>query len=238
MITTRVKLILLILLNTAIILLPANSSTVFIAFIIVSSIAFYKSLMVNLKAIFLYLLGLFIVTILINYFLSDSNLLDVLPQFLKLFAVITISILLITDINIMELVASISFLKIPTKIAIAFGVGFRYFPLLINDIKRIQFIQTSKGYGLNPKSFKTKGFIESISVFLMPLFLSMLNRADNIALSVTLQQLEKRAQNYNFKKITNYEFLLLFSALLLLIYCILINTSIDIYAESTIPAQL
>lgn len=228
MITTRVKLILLIILNTAILLLPAKSVFVFVALIIITSIAFYNTLLVNLKTIFIYLTGLFVVTIILNYFLTDSDLINVVPEFLKLFAVISISILLITNINIMELVASISFLNIPSKVAIAFGVGFRYFPLLINDIKRIQFIQTSKGYGLSPKSFKSKGFIQSTSVFITPLFLSILKRADNIALSVTIQQLEKRALNYKFQKITKYEFLLLISALLFLVYSIVVKISIYI----------
>lgn len=220
MISTRVKLILLILLNTAIILLPAKSYLVFILIIFISSLAFYKSLLANFKTIFVYLFGLFLITILFNYLLGESDLLNIIPDFLKLFSIISISILLITDINIMELVASMSLIKIPTKIAIAFGVGFRYFPLLLNDIKRIHFIQSSKGYGLTPKSFKANGFISSVGVFFTPLFLSILKRTDNIALSVTIQRIEKRATNYIFQRLSMYESLLLILTAIFFMYCL------------------
>ena len=218
MISTRVKLILLVLLNTAIILLPAKFYFVFILLILVSSLVFYKSLFTNLKIIFIYLLGFFTITILLNYFVGESDLLNIVPDFLKMFSIISISILLITDINIMEFVASISVLKIPSRIAIAFGVGFRYFPLLLSDIKRIHFVQSSKGYGLSFKSFKANGFFLSVGIFLTPLFLSILKRTDNIALSVTIQRIERRVSNYTFQRFSNYEWLLLLSSLCLLIY--------------------
>lgn len=226
MISTRIKLILFILLNAAIILLPAQSYFAFLLIIFISSLAFYKSLLANFKIIFIYLLGLFLITILLNFLLEASDLLSIIPNFLKLFSIISISILLIADINIMELVASISYIRIPAKIAIAFGVGFRYFPLLLNDIKRINFIQTSKGYGLTRKSFKANGFFSTLGVFLTPLFLSILRRTDNIALSVTIQQIEKRAINYIFKKLSIYEWLLLIVSILFLVYCLIVKFKI------------
>lgn len=220
MITTRVKLILLIILNMAIVLLPAKYIVTFILLVLISGILFYESLRVNYRTIFIYLLGLFAFTILLNYIFSGKDFMTVVPEFVKLFSIISISILLITDINIMELVASITFLRVPTKIAIAFGVGFRYFSLLLYDVRRIQYIQSSKGYGLSFQSFKSKGFKLIISVFLTPLFLSILKRADNIALSVTIQQLEKRINYYKFERLSLYEFFLLLSSLLFLLYCI------------------
>jgi len=223
MITTRVKLILLIILNTAIIFLPAKSYYSFIAILLIYNLAFYKSLFTNFKTIFIYLLGFFLIAILLNYLLGESNLLSIVPDFLKLFTIINISILLITEINIMELVATISVIKIPTRIAIAFGVGFRYFPLLLNDIRRIHFIQSTKGYGLNFKSFKTHGFISSMTVFLTPLFLSILRRTDNIALSVTIQQIEDRAKKYTFHRVSIYEFSLLLVSITFLLYSIILK---------------
>ena len=230
MISTRIKLILLILLNTAIILLPAQFYFAFMLIIFISSLAFYKSFLVNFKIIFVYLVSLFLITILLNYLLGESELLGIIPGFLKVFAIISISILLITDLNIMELVASISFIKIPAKIAIAFGVGFRYFSLLLTDIKRIHFIQTSKGYGLNLKSFRSNGFISTVGVFLTPLFLSILKRADNIALSITIQQIEQRATSYIFKRISLYEWLLILSSVLFLIYCLILKFNLYKYS--------
>ena len=223
MISTRVKLILLILLNTAIIILPAKSYIVFCIIILISFFVFYKSLLANLKIIFFYLLGLFLITILLNYFLGESDLINIVPDFLKIFSIISISILLVSEINIMELVATITIIKIPSRLAIAFGVGFRYFPLLLNDIKRINFIQSAKGYGLNLKSFNSNGFISSVGVFLTPLFLSILKRTDNIALSVTIQQIEERAKNYTFQRISLYEFSLLITSSLFLVYCIILK---------------
>ncbi len=223
MISTRVKLILLVFLNTSIILLPAKHYFTFILIILISSLAFYKSLMVNFKTIFVYLLGLFLITILLNFLLGESDLISLVPDFLKIFSIISISIMLITDINILELVASITVMKVPTKIAIAFGVGFRYFPLLLSDVKRIHFIQSSKGYGLSLKSFFKNGFFSSVGIFLTPLFLSILKRTDNIALSVTIQRIEDRVSSYKFQRLSKYESTLLLSACCFFIYSLVVK---------------
>jgi energy-coupling factor transporter transmembrane protein EcfT len=166
----------------------------------------------------IYVLGLFIVSIILNCLLAGNNIADSAIDILKIFAIINISILLIQDINIMELVAFLSKIRIPTKIAIALGVGIRYFSLLTYDVKRINFVQSINGYGFNMRKIKKNGFIKTISIFLTPLFLNILKRTENISISVSIQNVENRAKGFQFKRTTIPEYMVLTISLAVLLY--------------------
>lgn len=217
MISTRYKIIFLIVLNVLIILLPERMYYVNIILLILFGFLLKRDLLYSLKLICLYLAILFILSISINHFFTDTSLEQLLRNSLKLFTIISLSILLVTNLNIMELVAFLNKIKLPAKVSIAIGVGFRYIELLMEDIKRINFIQTMSGYGITIQSVKRNGFLKTISVFSLPLFLSLLKRTENISLSILIQDIEQRSKNYSFKRTTITEYIVITFILLLML---------------------
>lgn len=221
MISTRVRILLLLIVNIGLILIPKESLFVFLAILVVYNIIFWKELISNLKLIFIYLIGLFAFAGILNFIFADFSFIDLLKDSIKIFTIISVSILLLGNINIMELVAILSKVKIPTKIAIAIGVGFRYFSLLIEDIKNINFIQKTNNYGINFKSFLQNGFFKSVNAFLLPLFLSVIRRTENISISISLQDVENRAKYYKFRKVNYLELLLTLLTIVILSFKII-----------------
>lgn len=223
MISTRYKIIFLIVLNVLIILLPERMYYVNIILLILFGFLLKRDLFYSLKSICLYLVLLFILSISINHFFTDTSLDQLLRNSLKLFTIITLSILLVSDLNIMELVAFLNKIKLPAKISIAIGVGFRYIGLLMEDIKRINFIQTMSRYGITIQSIKRNGFLKTISIFSLPLFLTLLKRTENISLSILIQDIEQRSKKYSLKKTTTIEFVVLTFTLLLMLLILYIR---------------
>ena len=191
------------------ILLPAQMYQAYILVLLLFGIAFRLELWQNLRSIIGYLLFLIVLCVVINFLFLNTSVKELFFNSLKIFTIITISILLVSDLNIMEMIAFLKKLGIPQKIAIAIGVGFRYASLFVDDLKRINFIQTMNGYGLNASSFKRHGILNSLGIFSLPVFLSMLNRTDKISMSILMQDIENRATFYKFKRINLSEAILL-----------------------------
>jgi energy-coupling factor transporter transmembrane protein EcfT len=122
----------------------------------------------------------------------------------------------------MELVTFLSRIKVPTKIAIALGVGFRYFGLLANDIKRINFVQSLNGYGFHYQAIKKNGIVKTTISFLLPVFLNILKQSENISISISIQNIELRTINFKFSKTTFIEFCLTAISLLIILYRVLL----------------
>lgn len=223
MISTSFRILLLFIVNIGLILIPKDFLFVFLVILIVYNFIFWKELLSNSVFIFIYLIGLFVFAGILNFVFNDFTFIDLLKDSTKIFTIINVSILLLGNINVMELVVFLSKVKIPTKIAIAIGVGFRYFSLLIEDIRNINFIQKTNNYGINNKSFRKNGFIKSINAFLLPLFLSIIRRTENISVSISLQDIESRAKFYKLKKPTLLEITLTISTVIILMYGIISN---------------
>ena len=221
MISTRYRILLLLLVNIGILLIPKELFFVFVIILLVYNLVFWKDLISNFKLICIYLIGLFVFAGILNFIFTDFNFINLLKDSIKIFTIINISILLLNNINIMELVAFLSKVKVPTKISIAIGVGFRYFSLLVDDIKNINFILKVNNYGISIKSFRKNGIFKSLNAFLLPIFLSIIRRTENISVSISLQDVENRAYYYKYSKSTFPEIILTVFTILILTYGII-----------------
>lgn len=226
MISTRYRIVLLLLVNIGILLIPKGLFFVFAIILLVYNFVFWKDLISNFKLICIYLIGLFVFAGILNFIFTDFSFVNLLKDSIKIFTIINISILLLNNINIMELVAFLSKAKVPTKISVAIGVGFRYFSLLVADVKNINFIQKVNNYGITIMSFKKNGIFKSLNAFLLPLFLSIIRRTENISISISLQDVENRAKYYKFSKSTLPEIILTLFTIIVLIYGI-ISTKVN-----------
>lgn len=216
MISTRYKIILLFILNIGVMLLPVSMFYINILLIVVFGFIFKREVLCSLKIVILYLVFLFAFSVFVKCIFSDTSLDFLLFSSLKVFTIISLSILLVFDLNIMELLAFLTKVGVPAKISLSIGVGFRYIGLLIEDIKRINFIQSMNGFGINIKSFRNNGFLKTVSVFSLPLFLSLLKRTENISLSILMQNIEQRSKKYNFRKTTIAEIVIVLISIMIL----------------------
>lgn len=218
MISTRYRIIVLVISNIGIIMIPSSVYYLNILLLVLFNFVFRHELSLMFKTVILYLFFLFFFSIVLNFIFSDTSLSHLLISSLKIFTIINISILLAYDLNIMELVSFFRKIKIPATVSIAIGVGFRYMGLLVEDLKRINFVQTMNGFGINRASVINNGLFKTINVFSLPLFLTLLKRTENISISISIQDIVRRSEFYQFQKTTILEIFLLVISLLALLF--------------------
>ena len=118
----------------------------------------------------------------------------------------------------MSFVASLRFFLIPTPIAISFGVGFRFIPIISEEIQRIIFVQKQNDLGFSFHSIRENGFLGVFDRFLSPLLLSVLRKVESVSVSITVQQIQERVGKYVFAKPAPLDLILVaFSLVLLLV---------------------
>jgi len=85
----------------------------------------------------------------------------------------------------MRLTRALSDAGIPFKYAYLFTLGLRFLPLVLDEITTINNAQKSRGYDIDQSNFVVK--VIKIIPLMIPLILSLLKRAETIALAMDLQ---------------------------------------------------
>ncbi len=192
----------------------------FISTIIVS-LAFRSDFIKNISIILFSSITILSIGIIAWLLSPDLVLLNIVLNFFRWISLIVISVIFFSSINLFELVSSLVFFKVPTKIAIALGVGFRFLPVVVDESKRVAKIQNQSGYKHTLSSIYKSGLLNFLSRVLSPILVSILRRADSISISVTVQQIEKRIKDFNFKPISLIDWTSLIFCILILVFVII-----------------
>lgn len=224
---TRVRIVNFILLSIA----YSISSLSYVPLVVLSafivSLSFRNVFIKNLSIILISSMAILSIGI-IAWFISPKLIIsNLVLNYLRWISLIIISVIFFSSINLFEFVSSLAFFKIPIKIAIAFGIGIRFLPVLVDESRKVIRIQHQNGYNLSLLNIFKSGLINVFSKILSPILISILRKTDSITISVTVQQIEKRVKNYNFKTINIIDFIgLIFCILILSV--IIINYDFDL----------
>jgi hypothetical protein len=214
---TRIRILNFILLSIAYSISEINYIPIMFLSSILVSVIFRNDFIKNISIILYTSVAILIIGAIAWFFSSDLLLVNIVLNLLRWISLIIISVIFFSSINLFEFVSSLVFLKIPTKIAIAIGVGFRFLPVIIDESKKVAKIQNQNGISLSFNSIRKLGLLTVLNKILSPLLVSILRRTDSISISVTIQQIEKRTKDFNFKTINLFD-------LVSLLFCILILT--------------
>lgn len=205
---TRLRIINLLFLSLSFSLMPDDKLWLVFLLTIFYGVLFWKSFLENLKLILLVTFILSVFSISVYLITSENSFTKVALNLGRFVSLVIISVLFFFQINILSFVASLKFFKIPTTIAIAFGVGFRFIPIISDEIQKIIFVQNQNGLGFSLKSFQKNGFLHVFSSFFSPLLLSVLRKTESVSISIIIQQIQERVNNYIFQKPTLADFIL------------------------------
>lgn len=161
----------------------------------------------------------------INVFFSNSLLLGIITVVKMLMIIVISEILLFTTkinsmINGLELfLRPLSILKISsTKIAFSLALAIHFIPLLLEQANKVIKTQASRGLIFSELSLKEK--LKKCKTILFPIFNSAIRKADLIADSLQIRNLDfnKKRSNVNFYKLSIYDIItMLFFGIILLL---------------------
>jgi len=215
MIDTRIKILAIIILSIA--LSISKPTDVFWVVVITSLFAIlYHKYLIKSIAIVLSTFSFILLIGLMSWFLSSEiNPLEILLNSIKWISLILITFLIFASINLFEFISSLVYFRLNTKISIAFGVGLRFLPLVIEEGRKILTIQRRRGV------LKRKNTLDKLNYLISPFIISVVRRVDSVTLSLTTQQIEKRIQHFKFNHITLKDYLFLGICISFLIYIII-----------------
>jgi hypothetical protein len=192
---------------------------IWIAFIVTGVYAFlnWNSFVDNVKLILFIALVLSTFSVSIYLLFGESSFVTVGLNLGRFVSLVIISILFFYRINILSFVASLKFFLVPTPIAISFGVGFRFIPIISQEIKRIAFVQKQNDLGFSFNSIRENGFLKIVDRFFSPLLLSILRKVESVSVSIAVQQIQERVGKYVFTKPAPLDLVLVASSIVLLL---------------------
>lgn len=150
----------------------------------------------------------------------NISLFTILNEYARWSSLIIISVVLFLSMNVMEIVSSLVWFKLPLRLALSVGIALRFLHVIYEESQRVFMIQRSRGITFSYRSIKKYGFLGLLDRLVSPLLVSILRRADSISLSIVVQQIEKRIAEYKFSSLKKQDFIAL---------CLLVVTFIALF---------
>ena len=220
----RLRIINFLVLSIAYSIAPLDLIPLIFVSALIFALIFRMSLRENILIVLTSSGAILIIAIIAWLISSRISVFEFSMNYLRWVSLIVISVIFFSLINLFEFVSALRFFKIPTRIAIAFGVGLRFLPVLIEESRKVVQIQQKNGLKFSITAIRQKGLFNLLNKLLSPLIVSILRRVDSISLSVVVQQIEFRIAHYRFKSIN-------FKDWMILIFCIMILLLSIFYAD-------
>lgn len=173
----------------------------------------HKQVFGLLKSLFPYLFMIFLVWVLIMAFSEDGRFPPIfqwgiicidwadlgrgLMTFIRVFLMISSFYLLIMTTNFSEIISGLNKLFIPYKVAFSVGLVFQAIPIMINEYETIVDAQRSRGLEIDKGGILTR--IKNYAVVLLPLFVRVLNKSQNMTTSMFVYKLDLSGKRMPFK---------------------------------------
>lgn len=216
MFDTRLKILSVIILSIALSISKPIHVFVIIAITLLLAIIYRKFLLKSIT-ILLSTLSFILMIGIISWFLSSEiNPSEMFLGSIKWVSLILMTFLIFSSINLFELISSLVYFKLNTKIAIAFGVGLRFLPLILEEGDKILTVQKRNG------ALKNRNVFSKLNHLLSPFVISVVRRVDSITLSITTQQIEKRVKQFEFNRINLNDYLFICGCISFLMYVIIV----------------
>lgn len=216
MFDTRLKILSVIILSIALSISKPIHVFVIIAITLLLAIIYRKYLLKSIT-ILLSTLSFILMIGIISWFLSSEiNPSEIFLGSIKWVSLILMTFLIFSSINLFELISALVYFKLNSKIAIAFGVGLRFLPLILEEGGKILTVQKRKG------ALKNRNVFSKLNHLLSPFVISVVRRVDSITLSITTQQIEKRVKQFEFNRINLNDYLFICGCISFLIYVIIV----------------
>jgi energy-coupling factor transporter transmembrane protein EcfT len=212
---TRIKILSVIILSVAFSLSKTLHIYGVIIITLLYAFLFRKYLVKSIQIVGYTLVFILAIGVMSWLFASDVSITDMLLNSVRWISLVLVTFLIFSSINLFELISSLAYLKLNTKIAIALGVGLRFLPLLVEEAKNILRIQR------RDNTLKNKNIFYRVNCFLSPFLISTIRRVDSITLSLTTQQIEERIKHYKFNRISLTDCVLIVICVLFFVYIVL-----------------
>lgn len=152
-----------------------------------------------------------------NYSVTVEELFYLLNVTLKYLAVIPIALLFIVATNPSEFAASLNRIGVSYKLSYAVAIALRYIPDIQRDYQEISFAQQARGMDLS-KNEKLLKRVKNMSMILMPLIFTSLDRIETISRAMELRAfgIEKKRSWYSARPFKMQDYLAILIVFMLL----------------------
>lgn len=123
---------------------------------------------------------------------------DVFIGMLRILSLTVLTISLFLSLNALELVTGLTYFKVPFRIALALGIGFRFIPIILDEAKRTRLVRRQRGLMFSRVTLRRVGLTGTLSRVIAPLVVALLRRVDSLIISIAVQQLPERVRLYRF----------------------------------------
>ena len=123
---------------------------------------------------------------------------ELLVGLLRWASLISVTVVLAFSVNSLEIMASLRAWRVPAGIALALGVGFRFMPVLVEEVRRIRLVQNQYGLSLSPAAIQRFGVLGVLQRQLSPIIVMVLRRVDTLVISIAVNRVLKRAAEFEF----------------------------------------
>lgn len=119
-------------------------------------------------------------------------------DFLRWTSLATTTVVLALTLDVLEAVTALVFFRIPLKMAIAFGVGLRFLPVVIDEVQRVFMVQRELGLRFTREAVKSYGRMGILSRMVAPMLIAIIRRVDALVISTGVQMLERRIRSHQW----------------------------------------
>lgn len=124
-------------------------------------------------------------------------------------AFIASSVVIFSSLNAYELVTGLVYFRLPTRLALAIGIGIRFIPIFVVDAVEVYRETRRRHIGFNSWAIGRYGVTGVTGRFFSPLLTAALRRMEAVWLSVVVHELETRVGKHMMTRLGTLDWLVL-----------------------------
>lgn len=124
--------------------------------------------------------------------------LGITSELARLCSLTVMTLVLVLSVSVLELAAVLRWFRLPSGVVLAFAVGMRFIPTVVEELQRISLVRRQRGLSFRQmvRHFNIAG---AFSRALSPLIVSMIRRVDSIIMAVHVRRFMERMDTYRFQ---------------------------------------
>lgn len=139
------------------------------------------------------------------YIIMDVSIAELIVPFVRWMALASVAVVIFWSLSVFEFVTSAAYFGVPVRVALAFGVGVRFLPIIVEEARRVTFVLRQRG--ISPWCDLPSSAWHFVERATSTLLVSVIRRVDSISLAISTQELERRVEGYRFRPVTVVEWI-------------------------------
>lgn len=132
------------------------------------------------------------------FLLGFGEVASIVKDTMRFFSLVLVTLALVVSMNSLELMQALVWFRLPTKLAVALGIAFRFVPVFAQSAARLWWLHRQR-LSASAKPATASAVSRILSIIPL-LFVDVLRRLEGVLIAITIQDVEFRIRNYRPRK--------------------------------------